>query len=490
MNLNKSRVITISTNASLVKVAQSAGGVVEKLAKKNIDNGALDAALRQALTGFDIKSSAIVWVLPAEVATSKSLEIPSTDNDEIEAILNLQAPRHTPFSKDEILISFLKTGAIKSNFTQVLLVIVKREAIKEKLGVLKSVGVPMSTVLFAPEAVARFYVKALNGKKNDASFAIIDVNIQNTNFIVQANGVLVMSRNIPIGLEHLVVDAEAQKSLSDEIKVSLDAYDQEGVYRKPGKFYLTTVHPALAGLPPFISTTLGIQVESLPYSKFVKGSKIIQQVLTRDFSDDSALDIIAAAVMASQCQVELIPQEIRDQRSVAEKGRETLKAGIFILCSLVFFGFALLSKVYFRDQFLQRQLITKYSAQRQEVKNLESLITRTGILREYLTNRSLPLETIRELYRIIPQEIFLSAINIDDTGMVSIQGVSNSISEVYNFVTALQASPLFQGVKAKSTSSKKDRGKEVTSFEIIMKVVLVDAPLVPGAAPEKKEAVQ
>ncbi|MBF0386498.1 MAG: pilus assembly protein PilM [Candidatus Omnitrophica bacterium] len=492
MNLTKSRVITISANATLVKAAQvTRNGVVEKLARRNIENGLIDVALRQVLAGFDVGQAQIVWVLPGEVATTKNVEVPSTDNDEIESILSLQAARHTPFNKEEILTSYLKVGVSKPNFTQVLLIIVKRDAIKEKIDILKGAGLVMDTVLFAPEAVARFYAQAFNVKKTDAPVALLDVSMQGTNFIVQSNGTAVMSRHIPVGIEQLAVDAEAVRHMSDEIKVSLEAYEQEGVDRKPVKFCFTTDHPALAAVPQVIAEALGIQVDIQSYKKFVKCSKVVQKSLANDFADDSALDIIAAGVSAAKCQAELVPQEVRDQRSVAEKGRDTLVAGVLFLCALFLVGFALLSKVYFKDQFLQQNLLLKYSAQRAEVKNLESMIARTEILRQYLQARSLPLEAVRELYRIIPQEIFLSAVNMDDAGMVSIQGISDSMSKVFGFVTALETSPLFEGVKTKSTSTKKDRGKEVAAFEIIMKLSAAEEPVaVPNAAPETKEAAK
>lgn len=488
MNLTKSRIITIAADAALVRVAQvSANGTVEKLASKAVANGQVGEALRQALTGFKVSGAAIAWVLPGEVATTKSVEVPSTDNDEIESILSLQAARHTPFNKDEILFSYLKLPSPKANFSQVLLVIVKRDAVKEKIDILKAAGLAMDTIIFAPEAIARFYVAALNVKKNDPPSALIDVNMQSTSFIVQSGGSVVMNRSIPVGFEQLAIDPDAAKLMAEEIKVSLDAYEQEGVDRKPVKFYFTTAHPSLAAVHPVISELLGIQVENLPYQKFVKGASPLKQFLAREFADVSALDIIAAAVTALKCQAELVPQEIRDQRSVAEKGRETLKAGILVLCTLFFVGFALLGKVYFKDRFLQENLLSRYSAQREEVRNLDGRIARTAILRHFLQARSLPLEAVRELYRIIPEEIFLSAVAMDEAGAVSIQGVSDSMSTVFSFVTALEASPLFEGVKTKSTSTKKDRGKEVAAFEIVMKLSAGDAPsAVPAEAPESK----
>ncbi|MBF0594383.1 MAG: pilus assembly protein PilM [Candidatus Omnitrophica bacterium] len=477
MKLTKSHVITISANSTQVRAAQfSRAGFAEKIAKKNIENGAMDVALRSVLAGFDAKNSAILWVLPGDVATTKNIEVPSVDPSEIESILALQAVRYTPFNKDEILISYIRTGSPKPNFTRVLLVVVKRDAVKDKIAALKSAGFNMETALFATEGIARLYAQQLGGKKNESPVALIDVNLQNTNFVVQANGTVLMCRNIPVGIEHLAVENEAPKHLLDEIKASLDAYEQEGIDRKPVKFYFTTNHAALGGVPALLAETLGGQVECLPYSKFIKANKAVLSSLEKDYADDSALDILSAGICAGKCQAEIIPQEVKDQRAVAEKGRETLKACVFFFFTLFFVGFALLGKVYFKEQFLRQNLIAKYSTEREDVKNLEKMITRTQILRQYLQARSVPLEAVRELYRIIPEEIYLSAVNMDDEGTVSLQGVSDSMSKVFSFVTALEDSPLFEGVKTKSTSTKKDRGKEVAAFEIVMKISSADAP--------------
>jgi Tfp pilus assembly protein PilN len=127
-----------------------------------------------------------------------------------------------------------------------------------------------------------------------------------------------------------------------------------------------------------------------------------------------------------------------------------------------------MSKVYFKDAFFKKNLMDKYSGQRREVQSLEGIVTKTRILRQYMASRDVSLEAIRELYRLIPQEIYLTSINVDGAGSLSIQGVSDSMSQVFTFVTALESSPLFEGVKTKSTAAKKDRGKDVATFEIIM----------------------
>ena len=473
MNLKQSRFISISMSPVLVKVAQvTAKGVVEKLVRKTVGSNGVDAILRQALVGFDTKNAGVLCAIPGDVATTKNIEIPSVDHEEIESIIALQASRFTPFSKDEILTSYIKLGSPKPNFTRVLLVVVKREAVKERLSWIKAAGLKVETVIFVPEAITRFYAKVYSSPKSDTPVGLIEVNRQSTNFIVMARGTTVMFRNVPLGTEHLVGGGDSEKELIDGIKASVDAYEQEGIGIKPAQFHLTFSHPILTGLVAPLAETLGGKVSVTPYTTMVNTSKTIKEALAKDFTDESALDVIATGVTAGKCETDLVPQEIRDHRAVSQKGRETLTAGILILASLVFIGVGLLSKVYLKDRFLKENLIAKYSTQRQEVQNLESMISRTRILRQYLEVRTLPLEAIRELFRIIPQEIYLTNITNDDAGNLSIQGVSESMSKVFSFVTALEESPFFDGVKTKSTAAKKDHGKDVASFEIVMKLVM------------------
>ncbi|MFH0753699.1 MAG: pilus assembly protein PilM [Candidatus Omnitrophota bacterium] len=472
MILKQSRFIAVSINASNVKVAQvTSAGLVEKLACKPVSSAGAAAVLRDLLAGFQLKTSGVLCVMPGDVATTKHLEVPSTSDTEIESIIAIQATRHTPFNKDEIITSYVRIGNPKPNFTQLLLVVVKRDAVKEKLAVMRAAGLDTTAVLFAAEGIARFYSKALGVKKNER-VAILDVSMQSTNFMIVSESAPLMSRSMPIGIEGVVCDAGAFAQIVQEVKVSIETFEQETASR-PSRIVMTTDHMALAGLEKMLSEALSLPVEIVSYPNVVRGVPGIKEQLSKEFADESALEVIAPAAVAVKCGADLVPQEIREQRAVAQKGRETFKAGVFVLLTLLFIGCGLLSRVYFKDMFLKQNLVEKYSDQKKEVDLLGSLISKTHVLRDYLQTRRLPLEAIRELYRIIPNEVYLSNISMDETGDVSIQGISESMSRVFSVVSALEESPLFENVKTKSTTAKKDRGKDAAAFEITLKLSAV-----------------
>ena len=80
------------------------------------------------------------------------------------------------------------------------------------------------------------------------------------------------------------------------------------------------------------------------------------------------------------------------------------------------------------------------------------------------------LDAIKELYYNIPDNIYLTNIFMDEDGSLSIQGISEIASLVFNLGTTLKESELFTSVEIKSTTSKKDRGKDVSAFEITLKL--------------------
>ena len=121
-------------------VARSVSGVSEE---------ELPKVIQSALGGFNVKGSQIIAIVPSGTVTTKNIEIPSVDDEEIKSIVNLQAGRHTPFSREEIQIGFINLGVHKTNFTKVLLTISNRNSVKKQLGVFEKAGLLVEKVFFS-----------------------------------------------------------------------------------------------------------------------------------------------------------------------------------------------------------------------------------------------------------------------------------------------------------------------------------------------------
>ena len=223
--------LTISINDGVIKIAQgTSSGSLEKVARGSFTAtpGGDEAAkaLKSLLAPFNRKLP-VICVVPANAATAKMIEVPSTDPEEIKSIINLQASRHTPYSREEVLISYINLGMNISNNTRLLLVIVHRDIVKERITILERSGLDVDQILFVPEAQARFYAKALNLKKESKPLGIIDFSLNATSYIVISKGSLLFVRHIPVGIKTMMEGADASLKLQDEFKKSMEAFVQE-----------------------------------------------------------------------------------------------------------------------------------------------------------------------------------------------------------------------------------------------------------------------
>jgi len=467
--------LSISINDGIIKVAQAdSSGNVEKIARvayTSIEEAG--KALKSVLMPFN-RQAPVLCLIPASAATAKTIEVPSSDPEEIKSIINLQASRHTPYSREEVLISYINLGLNAINNTRLLLAIVHRNIVKERITLLEQAGLNVDKILFVPESQARFYAKALNKKDG----GVIDFALNSTSYMVISKGNLSFVRHIPIGIKALVEGGDAAVKLQEELKKSMDAFAQEEGSAAPTSYFVTTARPALNTILPVLKEGLGVDFQVREFSGFIKGSGDVRKKLDSSFGDDSFLDVIAPATAVSKSEINLMPEEMILKKTVERQSKEAIKTGVCAVVIMVLVIVMALGRIYFLDTYLNKNLREQYAPQKEEVKVLEQKMNKTKLVREYIKGRMMSLDIIHELYQVTPITTYLSNIEVDDDGTVTIDGVSDSMALVYSYVKLLDDSSMFKAAKLKSATTKKDNGKDVASFEIEFKVFDPSAPIV------------
>ncbi|MFA5794821.1 MAG: pilus assembly protein PilM [Candidatus Brocadiia bacterium] len=149
--------LAIEINAEVIKIAHlQAGNNPELLGFASNDiRAASDDQIVEFIRNFTtlnkIKTPNVISVIPGRFTITKNIELPSTDPVEIKQIIQLQASRHSPYSRDEIIIDYLPIGVFKGGYTRVLLVIVNRDHIKKNLDIIERSGLRVKKVVFPPK---------------------------------------------------------------------------------------------------------------------------------------------------------------------------------------------------------------------------------------------------------------------------------------------------------------------------------------------------
>lgn len=433
---------------------------------KGLTDDAISKVIKDAVSELDIQNARIVNIIPSHTVITKNIEIPSTNPQEIKEIINLQASRYTPYSREEIIVDYIDIDIYKHSYTKILLVIVARNIVKRQFEILHKAGIKLESILFAPECMALFVPKTLKVDTKSKPVSIIHVEEDFSDFIVVFKDKPVFIRNIPMGAAHILRGEEDRLKFAEEIKSSLEGYQSEDIKETPSELILATTVEDVKGLESTLSSNLHLPLKVTQHFKDLltldRGFKMSELSPRLSF-----LNVVASLFSRDEVKINLIPEETKLRKSLEERGRELIKTGIFILTIFVLVFSTLISKIYFKSTYLDN-LNTKYKSLNEEARKLEDDFVKVSLIKNYLQNRGYSLEVLVELYDVTPYDLELNDIRFDyASGKFTVKGTAASMSTVFSFVDNMESSDYFKDVKTRYTTKRKDGTVDVTDFEVV-----------------------
>ncbi len=420
-----------------------------------------------SLNNLKIKKPDVITIIPLYLAITKNIEIPSQDQQEIKEIIDLQGSKHTPYSRDEIIIDYLNLGTYKKNYTKILLIIVTLSVIRRQLEILKVAGLKAEKVFFAPECMTKGCFKALKCEPQDDTQTLLHVDTNYTDFIIASKKKSIFTRSIPIGVQHLLNEKERyQIRFVEEVKKSLEAYASEGIDKVPNDIILTGATEGMADSTDMLMEKLGSPIRIFSY---LDNAAISADALkdARSFKGISFLDVIAPLLTHDQhMDVNLIPEEIKLKKQFEEKSKDLVKTGIFVMICFGLICGILICNIYFKAAYLKK-LTQKYQPITQAARGLESDFSKIQAVRYYLNGRGLALNVLTEIYNLISPDIRLNEIKFNPPDRFSIIGNSRTMASVFSFIGSIEESKYFKNAEARRTTKRKEGNEELVDFEII-----------------------
>lgn len=443
-----------------IKVSNLTGRNTHRLSDEDISD-----LIKKYFNETKIKTPAVISVIPSHLCITKNIEIPSIDPEEIAGIIDLQASRHTPYLREDIIISYIKIGIYKGNHTRILLVVVNRDKIRRQFDILGRAGLRIEKVLFGPEMVSRVCLEISRSGSQRPLKGIIHIDETFTDLIIALRGIPIFIRNIHIGAQHLVSEqGDYEIKFVEEVRKSLEVYEAEKVEENPNIFTFTGAVGDMRDLQAALGDTLHIPTEIIPYSEYLPISDIASKAAIAD-KNLSFLNNIASLLAYQKAEVDLIPEEIKSRRSFERRTGDIIKTGILIIIIFFLVTGILFSKISFKNAYLEK-LISKYQPIIKEAKTMEKNFKKVTMVKNYLSGGGYSLEILIELYNFMPDALRLNNIKFDQSGSFSIKGVSKSRATVFTFVENMKESKYFQNVKIKRTTKREEKNGKVVDFEI------------------------
>jgi len=471
--MNNTTIIEIGE--AKVKLAQFEKKQLTNLFVLNISE-ILDAEISKKILELikdkKLKVDALISCLPRHMVTTRYLKIPSIDPKEIQKMVELQIPRQLPYLPEQIISGFTTIFSDKDGYSYVFLVLVPREIITRHLKILKDATlVPGAIALSCEGNLNLFLNSSLSGKDEETVLIDIDSNCADIEIISRRK--LIFSRAVSLETEsqdlNLKIDNWHSK-LSQEINRSQDTCRKEIGQVKINRIILTGSPKIIFGLKDKLAAEFSLAAGILEPFKEINP---ISNPDLKDYldADDSFSSIIGLGLLNREPSFNLLPTEYKTEKEKLSRRKAFLKtASLFSALFLIIL--AIIAKdIFFKDHYIKK-FDADYKKLASQTQNLEAMLNKLKIIKGQFVNKAKTVDIITELFKTVPQGIWLNSLTFDAGRSVTLKGQGSDLSSVFRFVSVLEKSPYFENIQVKYTTKRRFQEREITDFELVCPVSL------------------
>lgn len=416
----------------------------------------------------NIGSCSVIAYLPRHViAAVRILKLPSTNPAEIRDMVDLQIGKLTPFSKEEIILSYRVIEVLPDGYTQIMLIIARRDSILNGiLAPLRDTGISVDRVVLSSECVFRWF-QAISGQLPDPvpdDAALIDIDTDYSDFLVVHRGRWLFTKQISIGVKQLLAkqaEEDWPAKFGDELADAFGRFHEETGRSTVQRLYLSGAHCLHESQQAVIQNRLGIPLERIvPIS-----ATTIEPLPAEVVRTISLSPLIGAAMAGREAELDLTPDELKMVKIMEEKHRQFTVTGVLIAAIIMTISLLVIMSLQFKQGYLE-QLREKTVALQQETAKVEKMRHDINLVKQRMNAKHSLVTLICEIVKLTPPNIYYTELQLIEQGAISLKGQAPAMSAIFLFVKKLEDSPVFANVQAVRTTTKKDGDTESCEFEI------------------------
>ncbi|MBL7068664.1 MAG: pilus assembly protein PilM [Candidatus Omnitrophica bacterium] len=464
----KERISVFDIEEDLIKLAQveieeTKGYLYRLIAERAEDStiSALSKTLHKLAANYKVTSSRVILNVPRYKVTVKNLKLPSVNHAEIENMVKLQASKQLPFAPDKIISGYRIKGRDDKGYSDIILALAHRDAIEKMLKPFDVAGIGVDRLALNSEAISLWYVARQREEEKGESLCLADIGKKVLDMHIIKDGDLLFTRSV-----NFISADDMEIRMAEELKKTLFTYKKNLSGPDVTKLVLTGRRSVIKKEAPALKGLLGIPTVFIDLLKQCpKREKV-------DLPDESMLDIesftsvLSLGFNHSGLKTNLIPQEVR-QRRVTKVLKENLVMSVILLLCVIL-GIAGIATKNFIDKKRYLTLINQgIMKAKPEVNKLIKIKRITYIIKKQLRFEGSSIDILKELYSRIPSQITLSIFDCEDGRLCLLRGMSQSLSDVFKFISILEESEYFENVKVRYATKRVIGNKEITDFEII-----------------------
>src|SRR5688572_22669557 len=402
--------------------------------------GALTQGIRAALSQAGITSKQVVAAIPRRLVTVKTARLPQAPPEQIAGMVRFEAQQYIPFQIEDVVLGHQIVSDEGDDMTSVMIVAARRTLVDEILAAFDSAGIEVTRLTVSSFGLAE------HARSSIAPQAVVEIEPRELDMVVVGDGKLLFSRSA--SLSESADSASAPRALSNEVARSIAAYDNE--------FRGRPVTSLLVGGP---SATTALSDESFRSLIDVPLDRLNGRLLPTNDPDAIAYATAAGVALTDDpsavCRINLIPASRTERKENARRRVQALVA-VAVLALVLFFAYEAFS-ASMENQAKERREARRMNDRLDKAKKAHERVKKEHdeVVNTFETvsgglARDLPaVGAIKAVSDSVPKGggTFLTQLNFERNGNVSIHGNAKTESAVTEMVTSLQATGMFSSVR-------------------------------------------
>jgi hypothetical protein len=389
-----------------------------------------------------------------------TLTLPSVDPVEIRDIVALQAEKHTPYTKEEILTDFRILDSDRG-YSRVLLVLSHQDIVHRALRVVEGAGWPLERVGFELEGLVGWHGLAQTSPA-DGAVMVAEMDADTTTLVAVKGKAPYFHRSVAYGAEQLARDgADGPAKLLGEFQRSLEAFDAEGANLAVTGVVLTGCAERFPQLADQLHKGLDLPVS---IASPLAGATV-PEALAASVPKDVSFASLAGLAFAPSA-IDLTPKALRLHRAFEARAKAMVALACQVVGCLVLVSCLVIGKAM-QDERHHARLLFEHGVLADEIKAMESRMDQVHLVQEWLGGRAQLLDAITGMAQRTPSAVEWGTLTYTRDDQLALKGVSEEIPKVYDFAAELRSSGLFRTVEARRVAKRKVNDEDVTEFELV-----------------------
>jgi len=403
----------------------------------------------------------VLACLPRQMANIRVIDLPSRQPAEIVDMVDLQAAKQTPYSREEIVFDYRIAGGAREGYTRVMLAIVQRSILRQRFSLLEEAGLEVDRMSISTEGVFNWArIELLRGESG--AVAVLDVDSFYADFTVMAGQDLLFTRGILVGANQLLNSFEMSKQkLARELRLCMETWRGENPGMAVERLVLSGAAPGIPELEEYLSQSLNVAVEvrdSLANVRLAPSNPAAGASASRSIS---LTPLIGMSAAPERLEFNLVPDAVRIRRTLLAKARSLTALGMLLMTTMITFSALGMLRLYFKKNRLAllRREVVATGPRAGQVERWKKL---SEILEDRRDLRFSAAALLSEIHRRATDQSKVSFDAIDlklenslESSQVVMRGTADNTGEVRSLVKRLEDSPLLKDVQEGETTRER-----------------------------------